>query len=467
MALLSETIERQRSAFRADPYPDIAARTRNLQALAAMLVGNRRRICRAVRDDFGTHPDAFTDLIEILGPAGRAGYAIECLEAWMRDDERPAEGGLFGDARAFVRYEPKGVVGNMAPWNFPFEIACGPVVEMLAAGNRVIIKPSDLAPACSELLAKLVADTFDPDHVAVSVGGIDLAKAFAAQPWDHLVYTGNPRVARQVAAAAAANLVPLTLELGGKCPAILTESGVTADAAETIVGTKLVKNGQMCIAVDYVLMPRHAVGDFVDLVRETPPFAGSGHAATDDCTGMITDRHVDRISAMLAEARQHGTELIELEPHPDAPEAERRLGLTLAIDPPRGLQMCREEIFGPILPIITYDSLDDALQAIDRNHRPLAIYIFGTDDSENDHILRTVRSGGACVNGCALQGAIPSLPFGGTGNSGYGRHHGIEGFREFSNLRGIVVRGSSDSTDILFPPYGEKIRSFLKSAVDE
>lgn len=220
IAALEETVALQRAAFRRDPIPSAAARAELLQALAGMLLGGRERIHEAVAEDFGRHPSAFTDLLEILGPVGRVQYALDSLEAWMRDEERPTDPALFGSARAFVRREPKGVVGNMAPWNFPFEIGCGPVAEMLAAGNRVVIKPSDLTPACGEVLAELVAATFDREQVAVACGGLELAQAFSRQPWDHLLYTGSPGVGREVLRAAAEHLVPVTLELGGKCPAV-------------------------------------------------------------------------------------------------------------------------------------------------------------------------------------------------------------------------------------------------------
>jgi coniferyl-aldehyde dehydrogenase len=464
IATLRESIALQQAAFRRDPHPSAEARAAHIQALAGMLMGNRDRIQAAVAEDFGSHPAEFTDLLEILGPAGRAAAALESLEAWMADDERPANPELYGSARAVMRYEPKGVVGNMAPWNFPFEIGCGPVVEMLAAGNRVIVKPSDLTPACGALLAELVAETFDRDHVTVAVGGLELAKAFSGQPWDHLMYTGSPGVGRQVMRAAADHLVPVTLELGGKCPAVLTPSGVTAEAVKSIIGTKLVKNGQMCITVDHVLVPRARMTEFVDLARSFVRSSLPDHSRSPDCVGMITDGHLARVEALLDEARRSGAEVVELEDGAAIDRETRRMPLSLVLDPDPALRLSREEIFGPILPVIPYDALDDAVAGIDADDRPLAVYVFGDDPAECETVLGAVRSGGACVNACALQGALPSLGFGGSGTSGMGRHHGVEGFREFSNARGIVIRGSGDNIDVLYPPYGEKVRAVIGAA---
>ncbi|MDX8151743.1 aldehyde dehydrogenase family protein [Patulibacter brassicae] len=462
IAALQETIAAQRAAFRADPYPSLERRVAHLRALAGMLVGNRARIRAAVDEDFGGHPARFTDLIEILAPAGRAAIAIEELAGWMAEEERAIDPGMYGTGRASMRYEPKGVVGNMAPWNFPFEIACGPVVEMLAAGNRVVIKPSDLAPASASLLAELVAETFDPDHVAVSVGGLELARAFARQPWDHLMYTGSPGVGREVMRAAAEHLVPVTLELGGKCPAVLTPSGVGAAAAEAILGTKLIKNGQMCISVDHVLVPRDRLEELVELLVDTAAARVPGHSGTDDCVGMISERHRERIEALLREARDAGTRIVDLEP--GAARDGRRLPLSLVIDPDPSLRLSREELFGPILPLVPYDDLGEAVAAIDATDRPLGLYVFGEDPAECEAIVRAARSGGACINACALQGALPTLGFGGSGTSGMGRHHGIEGFREFSTARGVVVRGRDDAIDLLYPPYDERLGAVVDAA---
>jgi coniferyl-aldehyde dehydrogenase len=461
IADLHRVFSLQRKAFRADPFVSADARRVNLVALASMVVGHRDAIRAAMVADFGAHPDLFTDLVEVLGVAGRAAYAAEQLDAWMAEDERFVDPAFYGTARAGIRFQPKGVVGNIVPWNFPFDLSVGPLVEMLAAGNRVIIKPSDYTPACAELLARMVADTFPEDLVSVAVGGLALAKEFPTLRWDHLLYTGSPEIGREIARAAAENLVPVTLELGGKCPAIMTDGTVDADNVRSVVGTKLIKNGQMCISVDYVLVPRTQVDAFVDhassyLNDQLPDYASSA-----DCAGIITDRHRSRILSLVDEARSAGTRLVTLGGEPD--RGSRQLPLTLAVDPPQHLRLMREEIFGPILPVIPYDDLDQAIADINAGERPLGLYVFARDPELADHVLAQTTSGGACVNACAVQGALPSLGFGGVGHSGNGRHHGIDGFREFSNPRGVVVRGTGDLTDAFLPPYGPVAQAIVDS----
>jgi coniferyl-aldehyde dehydrogenase len=449
----------QRAAFLADPYPDADTRKGHLAALAGMLVAHRAEIRAAMSADFGVHPELFTDLVEILGVAGRALYAIEQLDSWLADEERFADPAFYGTAKAAIRYQPKGVIGNIVPWNFPFDLSVGPLVEMLAAGNRVIIKPSDYTPACGELLRQMISETFGEDLVAVSVGGLTLAKEFPTVRWDHLLYTGSPAIGREVALAAAANLVPVTLELGGKCPAILAADSVDAESVRSVIGTKLIKNGQMCISVDYALVPRAQLDDFVTHAEHYATTELPGYTSSTDCTGIITARHQQRIEAMVDEARESGARLVSLggEPDPDS----RRLPLVLVIDPPKDLRIIKEEVFGPILPVIPYDDLSEALAEVNTGERPLGLYVYSKDDDVAEGVLRQTTSGGACINICALQGALPSLGFGGIGQSGSGRHHGIEGFREFSNPRGVVVRGTNDLADAFLPPYGATAQAIV------
>ena len=461
IAELRRLYDVQRAAFLANPFPSAAERGAQLGALASMVLGHRDEIRAAMSADFAAHPGLFTDLVEVLGVAGRAAFAAERLGAWMADDSRPVDPALYGTTRASVRYQPKGVIGNIVPWNFPFDLSLGPLTEMLAAGNRVIIKPSDYTPACAELLRAMIAETFPEDLVAVSVGGLALAREFPTLRWDHLLYTGSPSIGREVARAAAENLVPVTLELGGKCPAILTADSVDAASVRSVVGTKLIKNGQMCISVDYVLAPRDRLEEFIEhtegyLTGELP-----GYASSADCAGIITQRHLERIDAMIQEARDAGARVIPL--GGEADPATRRLPLTLVVDPPAHLRIMREEIFGPILPVIGYDRLDDALAGINAGERPLGLYVYSKDERVAEDVLAKTTSGGACVNVCALQGALPSLGFGGVGMSGSGRHHGVEGFREFSNPRGVVVRGTGDLADAFLPPYGAMAQAIVDS----
>lgn len=461
IAELHRIYARQREAFLADPYPSAAQRVEHLSALAAMVMTHRHEIRAAMSADFAVHPELFTDLVEVLGVAGRARYAIEHLDAWMAEEERETDPAFYGTARASVRHQPKGVVGVIVPWNFPFDLAVGPLVEMLAAGNRVVIKPSEYTPACAALLRRIVSETFDEDRVAVSVGGIALAKEFPTLRWDHLLYTGSPAIGREIALAAAANLVPVTLELGGKCPAVFAPGSVDAASVRNVVGTKLIKNGQMCISVDYVLVPREDLDNFVDHAKRYLSDEWTDYASSPDCTGIITERHLDRIVAMLDEARAAGARVVTLGGLADP--TTRRLPLSLVVDPPAALRIMQEEVFGPILPVVPYEKLDDALTQINAGERPLGLYVFSPDPDLAEHVLRSTTSGGACVNVCAVQGALPSLGFGGSGQSGYGRHHGVAGFHEFSNPRGVVVRGTGDLADAFLPPYGATTQAIVES----
>src|SRR5829696_2901650 len=391
---LHEIVERQRAAFLADPFPSLDERRALLAALAGMVMGHRTQIEEAMSADFGVHPTLATDLIEVLGVAGRAAFVAEHLEDWMAPEARWSDPALYGSGRAFVLPQPKGVVGNISPWNFPFDLSVGPLVEMLAAGNRVVLKPSEHTPACSQVLRDMIRATFDRDRVDVAVGGLELAKAFTRVRWDHLLYTGSPEVGRQIAMTAAEQLVPVTLELGGKCPAIVTDDSIDAESVKQILGTKALKNGQMCISVDYCLVPRDKLESFAELceqhVREQMP----GYCASESCTGIITERHLDRLRSMLGEAREHGADVRPLEGTADGGEpGGRQMPISLVVDPPEDLALMREEIFGPILPVMPYDALDEAVAHVNAGERPLALYVFSHDESTADDVLRRTTSG--------------------------------------------------------------------------
>ena len=456
IAALHELLALQKKAFRAEPYPSLDLRRERLGALAAMMVMNKDRIREAVSADFAVHPELFTDLVEVLGVAGRAMYAAEQLESWCAPDERWADPAFYGTAQAAIRMQPKGVIGNIVPWNFPFDLSAGPLVEMLAAGNRVVIKPSDYTPACGELLDEMVRATFDRDLVAVSVGGLELAKEFPTLRWDHLLYTGSPEIGRVVAKAAAENLVPVTLELGGKCTAVLAEDSIDAETVKTVMGTKMIKNGQMCISVDYVMVPRSQVDRFVELAAD---FVGEDYASGPDCTGIISERHLDRLAGLVDEATAAGARVVPLGGAGDA--TRRQLPISLVVDPPADLGVMREEVFGPVLPVVPYDTIEQAVDHINDGERPLALYVFSQDAGVAEQVLATTTSGGACINTCASHAALPSMGFGGIGQSGSGRHHGIEGFREFSNPRGVFVRGEGDLTEAFLPPYGPTAQAIV------
>ena len=450
---LHDRFAAQKRAFLTDPYPSLEARIANLQALIAMMVANSDAIVAAMSADFGSHPAAASEMVEVMGVIARATHAIEALPGYMTPESRAVDPAFFGTATAAIRHQPKGVIGNIVPWNFPFDLAIGPLIDMLAAGNRAIIKPSEYTPACAALMARMIAETFDADLVTVIEGGLALSRAFADLRWDHLLYTGSPNVGREIMMAAARNLVPVTLELGGKCPAILTPGAVTAANVADVIGTKLIKSGQVCISVDYTLVPRDELDAFVTLATDHFRATTPAYSRSDDCAGIISERHLDRIAAMIDDARASGATIVDPEENSATDRATRRMPFTMIVDPGPDTRVMREEIFGPILPIVAYDGVDDAIAFVNAGERPLGLYVFGDDPAVTGRVVERTVSGGAAINACAMHAALPNMGFGGVGNSGMGRHHGPEGFREFSNPRGVFTRGTGDAIPLFYPPY--------------
>jgi coniferyl-aldehyde dehydrogenase len=453
---LRTSFEAQKRAFLADPSPSLADRLERVGAVGAMVVANRMAIREALAADFGSHPPLFADLVEVLGMAGRAAFVAEHLPRWLEPERREADPAMYGSGWAEMRREPKGVIGNIVPWNFPFDLSLGPLIDMLAAGNRVIVKPSEFAPACAELLQGMVEATFDRDLVDVTTGDLDLAREFPRMKWDHLLYTGSPRVGREVAKAAAENLVPTTLELGGKTPAILLEDAVEPETVEHIVGIKMIKNGQMCNTVDHCLVPAERVERFVELAEQWVASAVPDYSASADCPGMISEGHLDRVLGLLEEARDAGCRVVQLDKEGGVDRETRRVPMHIVVDPPPQLRISQAEVFGP---------LDAAIERVNAGERPLGLYVFTNREEAAEEVLARTSSGGACVNACALQGALPSLGFGGVGNSGSGRHHGIDGFREFTNPRGAFHRGEDDLCALFYPPFDQRQQDLVDGAL--
>lgn len=463
----SERLDRvfagQRAAAERDPYPSARQRIEWLSRIRPMITRHRGAVLDALEADFGGHSHDLSELVELMGPLNRAAFAAAHVRRWMKPSPRPVDRVTLGRSRAYVRYEPKGVVGNMVSWNFPFDIGLGPTIDAVAAGNRVVVKPSELAPACGQVLAQMIADSFAEDEVVVINGDLELSRHFASLPWDHLVFTGSTAVGREVMRAAAANLVPVTLELGGKCPVVVGADKVADEhTIASVAGVKVIKHGQMCISDDYCLVPRAALGSFTAQVvafwREH--FARDGAAAS-SC-GIINERHLDRLTSLLADARDRGAEVIQVGPDPEP--GSRRLPLDVVVDPPAGCALMDEEIFGPILPILPYDGVDDLVTQVERGGHPLALYMFTDDSSFVAELTRRTRSGGVAVNSVAGHAVLPSLGFGGVGASGMGRHHGQDGFRELSNPRGYFALGSGSVVAAMTPPYGPRTRELLAIA---
>lgn len=446
---LRSVFEAQRHAFAMDRNPSLAVRRERLESISSMMVDNRERIYAALKSDFGVHPDPAAEVLEVHAVTARVDYALAHLQQWMQPMPREVDAPYASVLRAFLQSQPKGVIGNIVPWNFPFEIGIGPMVDMIAAGNRVLLKPSEFAPASAALMQEMITATFPTELAYVAVGGLELAKAFAALPFDHLMYTGSSDVGRQVMLAAAENLTPVTLELGGKCPAVLLPGSVTPETIGGILGVKMIKNGQMCVTVDHCFVPRAEVESFAQIAAGFMEQAAPDYASSGACTGIISERHLDRMSALLADAEAGGARIVTLEKSGKVDRKTRAMPISLVLDPNSDLRVMQEEIFGPILPVIAYDHIDEVVERINQGGHPLGIYVYGDDVTTAARIFAETSSGGGAINACAIQAGLKSLAFGGVGMSGMGRHHGEAGFREFSNQRGMVVRGEGANFDAL------------------
>lgn len=451
--------DRLRLAQQAQPTPSFEERDDRLARLERLLVDQRDEIVRAIDADFGgrTHAESLTADVFLTVDAVR--YARRHLKAWMkRKSVSPHP--FFLPSRAFIEFLPRGVVAVIAPWNYPVNLALGPLAAALAAGNRCLVKPSELTPKTSEWMARAVADTFSADEVAVVTGGPEVAKAVTALPLDGLLFTGSTAVGKLVAEAAAKNLVPVTLELGGKSPALVHPSYDVSLAAERVAVGKLFNGGQTCIAPDYALVPRGSDERFVaalerEVARRFPGLSG--------LSSMISERAKGRLEAIVHDAVQKGARAVPLSKVTPAGRGLTPVALLGVTDEMLAMQ---EELFGPVLPVETYDSLDEALERIARRPRPLAFYYFDDDATRADHVLSKVTSGGACVNDTLVHFAQETLPFGGVGASGMGAYHGRQGFETFSHARSVLVASRfSAARKLLAPPYGAFIEKTLEVLV--
>jgi coniferyl-aldehyde dehydrogenase len=446
--------DRQRRAFEAAPYPEVAARRAGLRRLIEALRKHQEAIVAAVDADFGVRSGAETKLVEVMGPILEARHALAHLRVWMKPRRRSTEL-LFLTNSAKVVYQPKGVVGIIGPWNFPLYLTLGPLITALAAGNRAMIKGSEFSPRSNRALRAVLAECFDEDAVAVCTGAVEAAQAFSALPFNHLVFTGSPRVGRQVMRSAAENLTPVTLELGGKSPAIVGPDADLREAALRIAHGNVFNAGQICVAPDYALVPRGKSAEFAAAVRDAfgrlyPRVGGNA-----EYTSIITERHAARLRAMLADAQAKGATLV---PCGSDAGTGRQMPLTVVTQVTDGMQLMQEEIFGPILPVLEYDRLDDALAVVRRGERPLSLYAFGLGRAEQARVLKETHAGGVTFNDWGWHVFQHDLPFGGIGNSGMGSYHGEEGFRELSHAKAVFKRHRWFPIGLFYPPYGNLVQ---------
>jgi coniferyl-aldehyde dehydrogenase len=444
----------QRQAFLREGPPDYARRRENLNKLLELALANEQRIADAISQDFGHRSRFETALAEIFVVISGIKHASRNLKGWMKP-KRVATAFYFWPGKNRIIPQPLGVVGVISPWNYPFYLSFSPVTSALAAGNRVVLKPSELTPKTSELFKEMVASAFAPNEFAVVTGGRDVGVALSKAPLDHLFFTGSTKVGREVAIAAAHNLTPATLELGGKSPALVSDDYPISRAAERIVIGKMINCGQTCIAPDYVLVPEPKIEDFVAAVRAVITNFYPSMGENPDYTSIINSRNLERLNSYLDDARQRGVNTVEINPATESLSREtRKMPLYLVINPPQASIVMQEEIFGPILPVLGYRSIDDAIAYINAHPRPLALYYFGNDARTRDKVLRQTISGGATVNDTLWHICQESLPFGGVGNSGIGSSHGIHGFTTFSKEKGVFYQAKWAGAKLLNPPFG-------------
>jgi len=468
---LKALLDKQKAAHLRDGPPSAEKRIERLDRCILLLVEHRKAIEDALVADFGARSPtatAFTDVASSIGPLK---HARDHLRQWMKTEKRKTTPAILGwlGAKAEVRYQPKGVVGVISPWNFPVNLTFSPLAGVLAAGNRAMIKPSEFTPATSELMAKMFASAFSDEEIAVVTGGPEVGQAFAGLAFDHLIFTGATSIARHVMRAAAENLVPLTLELGGKSPVILGRSADVSVAAARIMNGKTLNAGQICLAPDYVLTPSESLEKFIGEAEGAVRSMFPTIKDNPDYTAIITQRHYDRITGYIDEARAKGARVVEIKPAGEdfTQQEHRRIPPTLIIDPSDDMKVMQEEIFGPVLPVKTYGSIDDALAYVNAHDRPLGLYYFGADEAEREKVLAGTTSGGVSVNDVIMHVAQEELPFGGVGPAGMGSYHGVDGFREFSHKKAVFTQIKNDIAPLkqMRPPYGAGIRKYLESQI--
>jgi len=444
----------QQTAFLNNPVTSASDRVRHLNQLKASLVAYKNRIIQAVNADFSARAADETLLAEIFSAVEGIRFTAKRVGRWMKP-ERRCVNLAFMPGKARVMYQPLGVVGIIVPWNYPVYLSIGPLTCALGAGNRVMIKMSKSTPATASVLQEMIAETFREDHVAVISGSEGCGSAFAAKPWNHLCFTGSTTTGRQVMRAASDNLTPVTLELGGKSPALIGPGTPVNEAAERIAFGKMLNSGQTCIAPDYVLCPRSKIPAFISAMKSRVAKMYPSLKANPQFTIIVNVNQHERIYEVLEDARRKGALVTEINPAGEDFSDTRKMPLFVLTDVTADMRVMQEEIFGLLLPVVPYDSLTDAVAFVNQRPRPLALYYFGYDQSQVDYVLNHTTSGGAAVNDVLIHCPQDDLPFGGVGPSGMGRYHGRAGFVNFSNEKGVLYKPRFNFTKLVYPPYGK------------
>lgn len=455
---LSELLARQRAAFLREGPPTASARKADLLKLKNAVRTRLPELAKALDADFQGRSVNESSILEGVPLVQGINYLHRNVGRWMRPERRHVSlHFMFGRAR--VAYQPLGVVGIMSPWNFSLGLSLMPLATAIAAGNRVILKPSEMTPATSALLATMLGEIFPEEQVAVVTGGPEVGAAFSSLPFDYLLFTGSTAVGKAVMKAASANLVPVTLELGGKSPAIVGRDASIEWAATGIAAGKLANGGQVCVAPDYALVPEADVEAFVSAYDGAVRMLYPDGPASDDYTSLINERHLGRLRALIVEARAGGARVIEVGNNPEAARARpHTVAPTIVIGATDDMGVLTEEIFGPVLPIIPYRDIDEAVAYVNARPRPLALYYFGGKGEDRRTVLERTTSGNVTINDTLLHYAQEDLPFGGVGESGMGAYHGIEGFKSLSHAKGIFEQSWWNLAGALRPPFGQLSR---------
>ncbi|WP_113266026.1 coniferyl aldehyde dehydrogenase [Agrobacterium cavarae] len=461
MSSIADLLGKQRHAFLQDGPPSLDERKADLKALRNIVRSYRSRIEQAVDADFGGRSPNETALIEIVGVVQAIDYLNRNLKRFMKPQRRHV-GALFQHGRAWVEYQPLGVIGILSPWNYPLLLTMVPLATALAAGNRAMLKPSELTPETSALMKTMLAEAFPEEKVAVVLGDASIGAEFSGSPFDHLFFTGSTDVGRQVIRAASENLVPVTLELGGKSPTIILPGHVIPRKVTSIVFGKLANAGQTCVAPDYVFVHETEVDAFIDAFHKAVAQSYPDGLASRDYASIISEKHFSRLNGLLDDAVSKGATLRRVGIETDAATRTRVFPPTLVINPTEDMAVMQEEIFGPILPVLSYRDVSQVIGYINERPRPLALYVFGQADGDDCKvILSRTTSGNVGINNTVLHVAQDDLPFGGVGPSGMGAYHGIEGFRRMSHAKGVFSRGRFSVPSLLRPPFGRMVKAGL------
>ena len=463
---MQKILDRQKRAYLNDGVVSNEVRHDRLERAVNVIKKNEEKLVGAMSADFGHrshHQSRFTDIASSIGPLR---HAQKNLKRWRKSEKRSAMFplSLLG-AKARVDYQPLGVVGVISPWNFPVNLTFTPLAGVLSAGNRCMIKPSEYTPETSKAMAEAISEEFDIEEIAVVLGGPETGASFSGLPFDHLLFTGATSIAKHVLSAASENLVPVTLELGGKSPVIVGESANMDATAGAIMAGKMMNAGQICLAPDYVFLPKTRVQDFVESSKKAVSKMFPTLLDNPDYTSVINDRHFDRISSYIDEAKQKGVEVVEINPANEdfRQQPHNKIPPTLIIDPPEELQVMQDEIFGPVMPIKSYDQVEETISYVNDRPRPLGLYYFGSNSKEESDVLNRTTSGGVTVNDVVMHVAQEDLPFGGVGPSGMGSYHGEDGFKRFSHAKAIYTQTKLGAfLEAVRPPYGDSILKMAK-----